>query len=534
MELRTLKIVNDADYEKVLENFGGRNVLEKSYPRILKMLEDTREMRLASPNVTEPSEEGYTDTYRVTEVPLNEQADSIGLFVESYMSMVDQYPMLIMTSKTWDKKTGKVLSSFSIYDTDVHKLENKAQIDHSCLNYTDELTVTTETTFYSTTNINGKSVLAHDPVVCTLTIDLSTKSSIVSRITVKQPKEKDGSAAIRVVYNDRSDPNAAYTFTEVKDPIHGNTRYVEVYYPFLIEIELAGDGKDFIFSRMDPVSLDKIYMTLASEVIDGGAVHFNTAMLNNIYYDLINDHTLSLNFEYEKDTTRNFWGVSMPLITISEIKGAFDFHLNFPINVYSPAGLLTMDIIVTSESIPKSDNMAKIKYSNILWGCIGENAIIRTSDGDKKVQELSVGDMIYTERGYKRLINLVKGTENEIISISVEGCEELLLTAKHVIMAERGAIMADELTPNERIRLIDGSYKAISKIERITYNGAVYSPELEQSEMLFANGIMVGDYKIVPESDNDLTQTKTPPVPIDPSLRDELINWVKDKDSESS
>lgn len=524
MNIRKLNLSDSNDYQTLIEHFGGEELLRQEYPLILEMIQNTRELRLSGAlNTTEIGYNGYEDTYRVENLQLNQGNSQTGLGVKSYMSMVSSYPMLMMTGTTQDIKTGKVLYSFSDFTKNDTKFNYYSPIDNSLLSYTKGTRVLSKTTFYALGKVGGKNVFAQDPVICSTETDLRRQTPIISGITVNQPKEKSGSSVIRVVYNRRSDNSAAYIFPNAHDKYWCGTRYVDVYYPFSVQVELYGQGKEFVFDKTNPIDYNAVLATLNSTVVSGGEVHFNTALVDKIKWKLINDYTLLIDFSYESETDKNSWGVQMPL-TDKQAEGTFDFHLDVQIN-YSLEGMpMTSTIIVTSEDLPYSSNIAHVKRSSILWGCIGENALIRTKTGGKRVQELSVGEMIYTENGYRKLANIVTGTENEMVSITIEGREPLLLTESHAIVAERRVMTAGELLPDDLIRMSDGSYQAITELKRVPYNGTVYSLELEQSEMIFANEMMVGDYKTVPGSE------LTTPIcePIDEELADELIRWNND------
>ena len=529
----TLNLAAEGDYQKILGFFGGEKSLSQKYPHILQMLKDTREWKLSKNDEEIP--DGYQDSFRILAVPLSPEGSvNIGLFTESSMSLVNQSEMAMMIGKVYDSSSGKVFASFSDSDENVYNMVKRSLIDHSLVAYADNLKVMAETQFLSVSKVNGKSILNNDPVISRLAIDLNTVKPLVETVSVIQPKEKDGAEYIRVVYNDRHDDEAAYNFKCAKDHYHGGIRYVDVYYPFQVKIKLAGDGSIITFDD-EAISVEDSYITILSDVVKGGKVHFNTALMSKISWKRIDDCTALIDFGYDSATEMNYWGVQMPL-TAEQDEGYFEFHLNFPIHLKTKSGdKLTTVIVVTSEDIPKSENMVKIKKSSILWGCIGENALIMTQDGDKLVQDLRVGDMIYTEQGYKRLVNIVTGNEPEMISVTVSNHEKLLLTPNHPVVAERKVLAAKELSSDDRIRLSDGSYAHIIALEQIPYRGKVYSLELEQSEMIFANGLMVGDYRMLSctqKSDNVITNDATEQSDSlsnsDPVLYKELLMWMEE------
>ena len=527
MKATVMDMRSESGYRQVLDDFGGEEMLREKYPRILQMLEDTRAARMKEEedsSVEDEEPKGYEDAYWIDEVAIYGDDRKNGVYARSKMSLIKKHPKITMISKTYDEKTNKVFGAYSISENNACVLDKKTVIDHSIIKYTNNVEVKTRTSYYCLDQVDSKFILAKDPVVCESVTDISSLESIVKRIEVHEPKALSGANTIRIVYNDRSDKSAAYTFKKAGDRYFAGTRYVEVFYPFLVEVELANG---YTFDDPPVRLLSDLYMSLASDVVEGGEVHFNTGMMNNISYSLPAANRLMVDFSYNPDNQHNYWGVDMPL-TDAQAKGDFDFHLNFDIYFRDLENKgYNSSIIVTSASYPPSENTAKVDKSNIKWGCIGAGAMIWTKEGEKDISKLNIGDMIYTENGYRKLINLVTGNEREMISISVDGHEPLLISKKHAIPVERGIVEAGDVVPEDRVRLYDGRYVPIKELKSVSYDGKVYSPELGESDMVFANGIMVGDY--LTRADCEKTPAAEEEVAaIDPELWGELNEWEKE------
>ena len=518
-----LNYANNDHFQIVLERFGGESYLKEKFPRILKMLYDTREWHKTIARANDDQNVGYIDTYRVVELPL-EKEDAVvsSVYASSEMSLVDKMSFLYMSSTLNDPKHQKVFGGYAIYDNNKNKMKKELTVDSTLLNYCKEPSVQTKTSFMAVTKVNGKSVCAATPQEKNLNIDLNEVSSVVKSITVNDPKpKKETDTFIRVVFNGRTDNEAAYNFKNATDEYIGNKRYVKVFYPFSIEIQLV-DG--FVFKTDNPVNFDSSFnLSLASNVVEGGEVHFSTAQIGKINTK-VNGNTLTLDFSYSPNSDDNYWGVEMPL-TNEQAEGYFDFHLNFCINFsYSGLGDLSTDIVVSSEDLPQSENFKKIKQSKILWGCLGKDTLIRTECGLKKISEIKAGEKIFTENGFVKLKNMVTGTEEKIIAVGLSEDNILLITKRHPIATERGIIYAEDLSISDRLKLEDGSYKDIYYFEVIDYNDKVYSPELEESHLISAEGIMVGDY-LTPIDAVD--EPEKIPEPLEQELLDELIRWTE-------
>ena len=519
---------NDEHFNSVLDRYGGENYLKKNFPHILQMIYDTRELHKSKEYEERNNEQvGYVDTFRITELPmqeLNQIENKIqsAIYANSFMTMVKPHPFLMLVSDISDPKHGKIFGGYAVYNNEgINKFGNNQLVDSSYLNYSKEPSVETKTNFQVIDNVEGKDVVYVDiDKVCDM--DISNLNKIVKNITVNAPRPKTDSATyIRVVYNGRTDNDAAYNFIKAKDSYIGKTRYVNVYYPFSIHVEF---DELYEINTTEPVSFDSTFnLSIASDVIEGGEVHFNTAYIKNISTE-IEGNILKFNFPYSNDTQNNYWGVDMPL-TAKQAEGYFDFHLNFTVNfrLKGTQKYKKTAIIVTSEQLPDSDNLRRIKQSRILWGCLGKDTLIRTENGYKKIYDISKGDKIFTDKGYIRLKNMVVGIEEKIVAVGVSEEKTLFITKNHPIKTDRGIIRAIDLAATDKLMVEDGTFKDIFYLEVKEYNDKVYCPELEEYALISANGIMVGDY-LTPVKKDD--ETDVEPHPLNPELVEELKKWV--------
>lgn len=517
------------NFSMVLEQFGGKNFLRENFPNMLRMLQNTHEwhQELSENAGEEPA--GYEDTFEIVNLYGDAEendaarASETNILSESSMSLVQKASFLHVSSVIQDPKCGKIFASDAVHDTDANKLKVALNIDRKALRYAQNPCLETKSEFMAVSKVNGKSVCVANRTNKTLTIDLAEGKPDVTSVTVKQPVSQNaGDKLIRVVYNGRSDSNASYNFKMAKDRTYQGTRYVDVYYPFLIEVKL---DEDFQYCADYPVSFGDDFMaSLASEVVQGGSVHFNTAYIGNIKSSLEDASTLKLEFPYQGGTTANFWGIQMPL-TARQTKGEFDFHLQFTVryvNKSYPDEVFQTPILVTSKDLSPSANMAVVKRAQILWGCLGKDTKLLTEDGYRHITEIRPGDKLYTDKGYIKLKNMVTGTEEKIVAVGVSEGQTLFLTEKHPIATDRGIIYAVDLTISDKLKMGDGSFREIYYLEIMDYNDAVYSPELEESALIVADGFVVGDYLTTADA---VEEAEKEPEPLEPELLEELIRW---------
>ena len=82
-------------------------------------------------------------------------------------------------------------------------------------------------------------------------------------------------------------------------------------------------------------------------------------------------------------------------------------------------------------------------YFADLWGCLGKDTMLRTESGMKKISDITVGEKIFTEKGFVPLKNMVTGTEEKIVALGVSEDATLFITKKHPVATERGIIRTE-------------------------------------------------------------------------------------------
>ena len=209
----------------------------------------------------------------------------------------------------------------------------------------------------------------------------------------------------------------------------------------------------------------------------------------------------------------------------NETNGYFDFHLNFTVNYgIKGSGIYDQktDIIVSSEQLPASSNFVKIKTSKIIWGCLGKDTMIRTENGYSRIDEIKLGEKIFTDRGFIEVTNIITGIEEKIVAVRGDNGKTLLITSEHPIACERGVIRAIDLLATDRLRIEDNTYESINYLEVIDYSDKIYSLELEEPALISANGIMVGDYMMPAQG---VAVNKKECTLLDFKLIEELKKW---------
>lgn len=139
------------------------------------------------------------------------------------------------------------------------------------------------------------------------------------------------------------------------------------------------------------------------------------------------------------------------------------------------------------------------KIPNILfyWGCMEENTPVTMEDGStRKVKDIRIGDRVRSVDGQGCTVrNIMRGTEEKLISISTVNGREILVTADHPFLTNHGEKAAADLVYTDQIRMEDGSFQSIEGAYPVEKHFVVYSLEIEPSAYIFGSGMAIGDWQ---------------------------------------
>ncbi len=141
-------------------------------------------------------------------------------------------------------------------------------------------------------------------------------------------------------------------------------------------------------------------------------------------------------------------------------------------------------------------NYKKIPNIIFYWGCLEENTEITMADGArKKIRDIQIGEKVLGTGGKAcEVSNVIRGTENELVCITLEDGKEILLTYDHPFKTKEGNVAAIDLKFGDEILTEDG-YKTIEGAYPLNGKFNVCSIEISPSDFIWGNGIAVGDYE---------------------------------------
>lgn len=216
----------------------------------------------------------------------------------------------------------------------------------------------------------------------------------------------------------------------------------------------------------------------------------------------------NISYEFETD-----WGDE---IDVSRFNAStiVDVHMDFTIrakyfgmDVYITIVVTSLDDTSLAEEI-SSPATQIIEQVSIRWGCLGKDTRIQMADGSQRcISDIRIGDQVSTPNGLDTVHNIFTGEEEYMVYIKTYNGKILLTTGSHPIFTKRGIVTADKLNGGDVLIIQDGE-DSIAELFEYPYHNRVYSLELTSQNQFYAEGILVGDFKL----QNTATQKDNTPV----------------------
>lgn len=133
-------------------------------------------------------------------------------------------------------------------------------------------------------------------------------------------------------------------------------------------------------------------------------------------------------------------------------------------------------------------------------GCFAKGTLIEMAHGKtEKIENLRAGDAVRLADGRASSIyHVVAGPETEkMIEFTTYSGKKLMVTSKHPMQTQNGIKPANEVSAMDLLKIAEGSYSLITKIEQKASKDPVYNFELAGSadadHLVVANGIVSGE-----------------------------------------
>ncbi|MBO5389206.1 MAG: hypothetical protein J6A59_13965 [Lachnospiraceae bacterium] len=161
-------------------------------------------------------------------------------------------------------------------------------------------------------------------------------------------------------------------------------------------------------------------------------------------------------------------------LNIKKKKVDVDLDDFVPDNATSKVNKIDGDDLVpdnTSAVINRADVDNVVANTQGFGGCFVEGTEIKTIEGDKNIEDIHAGDMVYSkntetgEEGYKEVVRVFKKKTYELVYLTV-GDEEIITTSNHPFyVVDEGFVEAGNLQIGDKVETADGE---ILEIEAIT------------------------------------------------------------------
>lgn len=308
----------------------------------------------------------------------------------------------------------------------------------------------------------------------------SSKLNIVTSGTIKTIADAQPSNHVVISFNDSiyRTYNLDY-LCKVKTSAKGNPYF-------------AVPSRGILSYHGGTVILDKtVAKCLVTQVNGGGGV----AKVYNVNYDKNVFSTDGENLLYEMFMTwcQEYIGPTNP----TDIRAEHMYKLELTAYFKTPAGHeIKTTLIVSSEECQYGDNQLAIRVPRLIftWDCIAHDMPITLKDGTVKlVQDLAAGDIVLSRDGFATVKESVKFAHSDnIVRISAGG-QFVAVSCDHPVITSGGVKEASKLTVSDEVLSQYNSFAKVDAVVTAAYDGDVYSITLDGGDILFANGIAIGD-----------------------------------------
>lgn len=138
--------------------------------------------------------------------------------------------------------------------------------------------------------------------------------------------------------------------------------------------------------------------------------------------------------------------------------------------------------------------VTNIVIATITAACFEAGTLIATPYGEKKIENIAVGDLVYSYSNGNRVVGRVSQTYKRraaIWSVHLSNGETIYTTARHPFYANGYYIQTRYLQPNDKILLVNGDYVEVELVQQERYCADVFNFEVEEFHNYYANGCLV-------------------------------------------
>lgn len=479
----SLNMASDADYNLMVETFGGEAFMRTHTPQLYGLLQATREKhrREGGPQ--------YKTVLQLTEAP-EDFVD--GIYIDHVIYDPERKCVLVKATVSLTEQAYCIDSLIEIrteadeyvnahtdvvYDTNYRTVEYIVEgVDIA--QFSSQILVTTlQVTWQPTSEQTLRSQIVKRKVY-------SNMLPAVKQITVEDPR------------NINTQPGDKIVVVYGRTPAYSNK--VDYTYRTLLgssKLILDVKGNAELVGKYE---FDKVLPKDFRLLLD--CAHGCATYLGNI------TNAISATENGFAWSVPNNWNTRIPTPS-----GRYtDVALRLSMDFYCKGEVHPFDLYVASDlddDLAGYPNYQKIPFLSILWGCLAYGSEIQMADGSiRHIEEIRIGEKVANPfgGGPATVINTWKGHEKLLRHIETRAGRHLDSSEDHPIWTEEGIKTAIKIAEGDRLLTAEGTYDEVSMEYPLAYDDEVFNLDLEcemcgemqQAHSMLCNGLVVGDNQL--------------------------------------
>lgn len=364
-------------------------------------------------------------------------------------------------------------------------------------------------------------------------LDESIFQDIVNELKVNEPRAKDGKETV-ILYARTPYSGETPDFVYPDNAAHNQLVRVQIPVDGSVTFDSEWEIEEIIFKEPDSKEQrTKLLLFLEG----GGQVEYNNGDYENTTLFTVDKEKGEISFHTDhgmingnsRKGDADSWNVDLD-ISRFKVKTTVRIVLNLVVRVRKKDNHLIhndITLVVNSSGLEKQETTMTIEPINIRWGCVKRGTMVLMADGQEKtIESIKPGEMVQNGDGSpKKVCDVYKGMDEELIAIKTEQGSRLQVTADHPVLTEEGWKTARSLCAADRIRIYPEGVASIEELYVVKENAQVYNLQLEGGDASFiGDSIITGTFdmqnQMIAEKDNDLSKEAR-------RLQEEIKNFME-------
>ncbi len=514
---RKLDFSDPEDAARILEEFGGEELLKTQYPELYAAFLRTREEHEGLRS-NGPSEETGLESSAIAAPIALVGSGSTGAVNAAKQKGILRGITSVQGNSPWLSGTVKGYMKNLTQDVILRNFMTRLSGENYCQEVLERSSedISSFSDQKIQNSIESRAVLANGTLEC-----LESKSVVyveaggitpVVYMVIEDPKSKIGNDPIIMMYARTADAGEIVDYDypnnrKYPDPSHA----VKTVFPIKGRITFNNAYKPVKFSLENKTKKPMLFYN------GQGVCEYNYSYEEiGACFSISAANPQVVEFQLKED-----WKVDLDISAYTlahDAKLGLIFSFFYEVEVDGDTDVVPITIYYTDDPQKKyyevyDDTNVKIPYVYIKWGCFSKDTLIRLADGTEKcISGINIGDRLFGEnRQDIRVIDIVRGEEESIYCIRTEADKLLCVTARHPVLTTEGLLRAEDIIPGHILCCADGTEDTVSFCYSRNYKDTVYNLITEGgSGLIAANGIWAGNFEL--QNSNSAIRRKEEPV----------------------